>query len=452
MKDDYYDKGMRELEEAFHNGEKFVLFVGAGQNAGFNMKLLWNDLIRDACELSFRQLFQQMGLSRPDTNAILQCMRILKKERKTTTNGSNESNPFNPNVCYNGNIVGAERINSEEDNTKENNTEKEDTEKIVTEYIQSNFPVEIQVSIIKDLLKDNYVPLLQYHLYRECNYNVIKKAFSLYSPISRFKTPPFDFEHYDKSDGKNHTQDDKELFTLFIIARMILLNRQIDSVITYNFDNFIRQAVKILLSHSTNFFLPKEIEYIQRRFPVKGNTKAHNHKKTNNLAELVRVIDVHDNPTNATENVKDHTFPIYHVHGYIPDPTEEEIVDNPEIVLALEDFVHQQTDGLSWQDAVQIKAFRDSNIIFIGCSMTDLTMKRMINYAHAHGCKNKIFILSATKPYEKPESTRRINALTELRVWYYESLGAKFINCPNDYKGLCERLYTITDIDHENQF
>lgn len=442
---DYYKEGMRELEEALHNGEKFVLFVGAGQNAGFNMRLLWNDLIRDACELSFRQLFQQMGLSHPDTNAILQCMDILKKDKTVKTKGNHESDSSDPKVCHNANIVDTERDSSKKDNTGENNTKQEDTEKIITDYIRSNFPVEIQVSIIKDLLKDHYVPLLQHHLYNECNYDVIKKAFSLYSPLSRFKNPPFDFEHYDKADGKVHTQDDKELFTLFVIARLILLNRRIESVITYNFDNFIRQAVKILLSSPTDFFQPEEIEYIKRRFQGKSHSKDQTNTGTTSLADLVHVIDVHDNTLYDAPYVKTHTFPVYHVHGYIPDPAEEEIVDNPEIVLALEDFIHQQTDGLSWQDAVQIKAFRDSNIIFIGCSMTDLTMKRMINYAHAHGCKNKIFILSASKPYKKPESSRRINALNELRAWYYESLGAKFINCPDNYKGLCEKLYMITD-------
>lgn len=388
---DNFEFRIRKLRKAFEDREKFVLFLGAGQNGGYNVRLLWNDLIRDSCKISFRQLFQQIGLGFEDSRAILRAMGVEGSEAKND-------------------------------------------EKLVN-YLHSHFPVEIQVSIIKALMKNHYIPTLQSQLYGQCNYEVIKKAFSLYSPIKDFPDAPEGFRHLLSGSGSSG----KELYTLFVIARMILLNPQIKSVITYNFDNFVRQAVRVLLVKPENFFTDEEIGFLNIRYGVDDGGK---------LADKVKIVDVYGDlgslPTTRDYNV----FPVYHVHGYIPDPNEEEITENLDIVLALEDFVEQQTGGLSWQDAVQIKAFHDSNILFIGCSMTDLTMKRMINYAHTQGYSNKIFILGAAPSDQNADTQRRMRALEELRVWYFDTLGASCVNCPDGYGRLFDELYKI---NHANQ-
>lgn len=402
MKNDNFNSQFKKLTKAFQDGEKFVLFVGAGQNGGHNMHVLWNNLIKDSCKISFRQLLQRMDVSVADSKAILNALGVDENETEQCA--------------------------------KENMSEDE---KKFFEYIRSHFPVEIQVSIIKTLMKDHYVPALQSCLYEQCNYDIIKDAFSLYAPICEIKNPPKGFPHLPNKKKLNKT--DKELYTLFVIARMILLNGQIESVITYNFDNFIRMAVRILVSEPEMFFNDKEIEFLRKRYIGDDN-------KDKKLVDYIQVMDVHDNSVDSSQNIGAGTFPVYHVHGYIPSCREEEIVDSPEIVMALEDFVNQQTGGLSWQDAVQIKAFRDANILFIGCSITDLTMKRMINFAHAHGYRNKIFILSAGY-YNNSDWQRRIYTLDRLRGWYYDSLGATFINCPDGYNALCDELYKITAIN-----
>lgn len=389
---------MQGLRQAFKNGEKFVLFSGAGQNAGTNVNLLWNDLIRSACKISFRQIFQELGVSYKDTRAILKAMDI------------------------------------EFDKTMSSSA--------LLRYVHTNFPVEIQVSIIKALMKDHYIPTLQSQLYSQCNYNIIKQAFSLYAGHAEKEKPFQYFRHIPQeteSSGKenDNTSSQKELYTLFIIARLLLMNPQIESVITYNFDNFIRQAVKVLMKSPADYFSAKELEFLNDRFKYSRNNKG-------TLADRVKVIDIHDNAREENRIVDKDTIPVYHVHGYIPDPHEEEIVNSPEIVMALEEFVGQQTNGISWQDSVQVNAFHDANIIFLGCSMTDLTMKRMINLSHARGYKNKIYILAAHSYNKEKDEDRQILALENLRSWYYDKLGAIFINCPEGYTTLCDDLYDLT--------
>ncbi len=434
MEDKKFKSQMKKLKQAFKDGEKFVLFIGAGQNGGHNVRLMWNQLINQVSKTSFRNLFQQMGVNYTDSHAILRAMEI-----EDTGKHSNTQNDGNSN----------------NDKHKEESADLE-----LVKYLNTYFPIEIQVSMIKDLMKDHYIPALQNHLYTQCNYHLINESFGkLYAGKA---SRPEDFTHLPipnpTSDPaiKERNKNDKEYYTLFVLARMILLNPQIESIITYNFDNFIRQAVKVLLKSPEKYFTEKEIEFLNKRFSLIYN------KEKERLSEKVLVKDVHDNNNLDSKNVTLNCFPVYHVHGYIPDPNEEEIRESPDIVMALEEFVEQQTDGLSWEDSIQVSAFRNSNIIFIGCSMTDLTMKRMINYAHASGYNNKIFILNATSSPESSKSqvqdgdsqkfilNRQKNILDQLRRKYFESIGATYVNCPNGFNALCDALYTITHLNLNN--
>lgn len=428
MEDALFKSHIKKLKESFRKGEKFVLFVGAGQNAGPNVHLLWGDLIREVSKISFSNIFHELNASSEDIRAIMEAMGIKKRIKDTVVTPLQKRNEEKNEGTANPKNI---------ENSGHTNDDEFDAEAELTQFINTNFPVEVQVSMIKNMMKDQYIPELQKQLYDECNYSIIKKSFyDIYAGNDR---NPANFEH--RSD--NNPTAGKEFYTLYIIARMILLNPQIESVITYNFDNFIHQAVKVLLKYKEDFFREKELAFLQQRYSLFVN-------EGEQLYNKIKVIDVHDNEYNSAWKIPVGSFPVYHVHGYIPDPREEEIVDSPNIVMALEEFVEQQTDGLSWQDAVQVKAFRDSNIIFIGCSMTDLTMKRMLNFAHSSGYHNNIYILDASSGPNKGDNQdkidliRRKSILNNLKRQYFESLGATFINCPYGFKALCDVLYEIT--------
>lgn len=428
MEDALFKSQINKLKESFRKGEKFVLFVGAGQNAGANVHLLWSDLIREVSKISFSNIFHEFNASSEDIRAIMEAMGIKEKNKKSVDTLSQRSeeekdaNTKNPE-----NTV----------NSGHSNDDEFDAEAKLTQFINTHFPVEVQVSMIKDLLKGQYIPELQKQIYDECNYEIIKKSFFNIQASKHYNS-----ENINPRSGNSYNAEN-ELYTLYIIARMILLNPHIESVITYNFDNFIRQAVKVLLKYQEVFFSEKELTFLQQRYSLFIN-------EGENLSDRIKVIDVHDNEYNSAWKIPMGSFPVYHVHGYIPDSREEEIVNSPNIVMALEEFVEQQTDGLSWQDAVQVKAFRDANIIFIGCSMTDLTMKRMLNFTHSSGYHNNIYILDASSAPEKNDSQDKIDflrrkaILNKLRRRYFESLGATFINCPDGFNVLCDNLYEIT--------
>lgn len=74
-----------------------------------------------------------------------------------------------------------------------------------------------------------------------------------------------------------------------------------------------------------------------------------------------------------------HELPVYHVHGYLPRagriPTEMELVFS-------EDAYHSQfIDPFSWSNLIQLTKLTQNTCLFIGISLTDPNMRRLLDVA-----------------------------------------------------------------------
>ncbi|WP_164525432.1 SIR2 family protein [Siminovitchia acidinfaciens] len=74
-------------------------------------------------------------------------------------------------------------------------------------------------------------------------------------------------------------------------------------------------------------------------------------------------------------------FPIYHVHGFLPQRMEnypEYNIDEQEIIFTEDSYYKLQNEPYSWRNLTQINAFREDTVLMIGLSLTDPNIRRLL--------------------------------------------------------------------------
>jgi len=78
-------------------------------------------------------------------------------------------------------------------------------------------------------------------------------------------------------------------------------------------------------------------------------------------------------------NPRHRELPIYHVHGFLPQNCS---LDETNKITFSEDIYHQQYNEIySWNNIIQINKFRDNVCLFIGVSLTDPNLRRLLDIA-----------------------------------------------------------------------
>ena len=73
-------------------------------------------------------------------------------------------------------------------------------------------------------------------------------------------------------------------------------------------------------------------------------------------------------------------FPIYHVHGFVPFENKENIKSLP--VLSEEEYHRVYANSYNWSNVEQIHALSRTTCLFIGLSMTDPNLRRLLDIAN----------------------------------------------------------------------
>lgn len=80
------------------------------------------------------------------------------------------------------------------------------------------------------------------------------------------------------------------------------------------------------------------------------------------------------------QNQPQQLFPIYHVHGFVPFENKENIKSLP--VLSEEEYHRVYANFYNWSNVEQIHALSRTTCIFIGLSMTDPNLRRLLDIAN----------------------------------------------------------------------
>ncbi|WP_314196846.1 SIR2 family protein [Abiotrophia defectiva] len=156
--------------------------------------------------------------------------------------------------------------------------------------------------------------------------------------------------------------DDKGT-TLSEVAKLLKVceEKHIVKVLTYNYDNFLEQS----------------LDYCEMNYEVIYNEKGH--------------INT--------------SMPIYHVHGYLPwgKPNKENDKERESytksIKLTEDDYNFLYNSPYSWQIQTQLEFFRRCNCLFIGCSLTDPNIRRLLKLSKNYGKKHYALMSSEGLDY-----------------------------------------------------
>lgn len=81
-------------------------------------------------------------------------------------------------------------------------------------------------------------------------------------------------------------------------------------------------------------------------------------------------------------------FPIYHVHGYIPQ--DEDKIGSNNIILDESSYHYEYSDKDSWNNKVQLELFKEKTCLFLGVSLTDPNMRRILDTFDSTNVKHYI--------------------------------------------------------------
>lgn len=200
---------------------------------------------------------------------------------------------------------------------------------------------------------------------------------------------------YSTVDKKKHSELISEIVRICVAPGK---SPNLDSIITYNFDDILESKLK-----ETGMDIPFR--------PIYG----------------------------IGMEVKNDELPIYHVHGYLPEKSK--LNDSNKITFGENNYHQQYSDIYSWNNIVQINKFRENTCLFIGSSLTDPNIRRLLDIAlKQKGNKRKHHYIFKKRIEIEYLKSKLENALTEENLNKKNGTGLNFDETLGLLKGIYERF------------
>ena len=156
--------------------------------------------------------------------------------------------------------------------------------------------------------------------------------------------------------------------------------------------------------------------------------------------------------TNYEEIQNQNYVNIYHVHGYIDKEATPDEVDLERIIFSEEQYHKMYNDVYNLSNIKQINALREKNCLFIGCSLSDPNMRRLLDIAYDKS-EAKHYAILKKEDIKLPNSMSKDsnayllyqNFHLKNRNDYFNSLGINVIWI-DDYDDIPKILMEIIDI------
>lgn len=139
---------------------------------------------------------------------------------------------------------------------------------------------------------------------------------------------------------------------------------------------------------------------------------------------------------------------IYHVHGYLPNNISENF-DAPNLIFSEEDYHKVYRDSYSWSNLTQLSALRENTCLFIGCSLTDPNLRRLLDVSTRSDESPRHYAFLKRKETGGETTNKEILKIYQkiddnIKTAYYNSLGLNII-WVEDYEEIPKILNDFLD-------
>lgn len=166
------------------------------------------------------------------------------------------------------------------------------------------------------------------------------------------------------------------------------------------------------------------------------------------LERCLRKLKVQTNIVSCEDDISTpDKLNIFHVHGYMPNKLNESN-PNTELIFSEEDYHKVYRDAYCWSNLVQLNYLREHTCLFIGCSLTDPNLRRLLDVAKRNNEKPRHFaflrrnsvVNSGMVDQKAMEIYKDIDL--SLREKYYAAMGLNiiWIDGFNEIPGILQSL------------
>lgn len=126
---------------------------------------------------------------------------------------------------------------------------------------------------------------------------------------------------------------------------------------------------------------------------------------------------------------------VYHVHGYLPNDYSKTF-DEPNLIFSEEDYHRVYRDAYSWSSLVQLNALRENTCLFIGCSLSDPNLRRLLDVTVRGDETPRHYAFLKKKKICKKNNSQAVNEKIieiyqkiddNIQTAYYQKLGLNII-------------------------
>ena len=198
----------------------------------------------------------------------------------------------------------------------------------------------------------------------------------------------------------------------------IIKGRYIKMLYNNDNNNFVT-SIKNALNVSTNSSL------LIRNIGNVIKTKRINQIITYNYDDLIEneldLSGINFTSISKSERLVGNLLPIYHVHGYIP-IIRKDSKFNPNDVRLSEDSYHEiYKDSYHWSNVIQLYALNNSTCFFIGLSMKDPNLRRLLDISTKRGDESIYhFAFLKRDEFTQHKLTENIFREMEVQIIWYE--------------------------------